>query len=64
MDWNKVNVALDQDAFREAQAAGNSNMHLPLWIIFLIAFIAVGFVAFKVVKSKGDKNKAGSGDKK
>jgi len=68
MDWKQANVSLDQEAFTNAQAAGNSNFHIPTsWIIIIVLIIAG--VAFAVVKkskdggSKGDSS-SGGGDKK
>ena len=65
MDWEQANVALDHDAFTQAQAAGQGGFHIPvLWII--IAVIIIAGIAFTVTKKAkdGDKEGESGGDKK
>ncbi len=53
MDWDSANVGLDQEAFKAAQAAGDTGFSVPWWIILII--VVVGAVmAFTVVKKSKD----------
>ncbi len=60
MDWDRANVGLDQEAFKVAQAAGDTGFSIPWWIILIV--IVVGAVmAFTVVK-KSKSDGTGEGD--
>ncbi len=66
MDWDKVNVGLDQEAFKAAQAAGGDGFSIPIWIIVVVVIVCA-VLAFSVVKkSSGGKGEDGgdSGEKK
>ena len=66
MDWNNVNVALDQDALRAAQEAGGHGFSFPwwVWLIIIVVAIALGATAIKKAKGGDTDGKADAGDKK
>jgi len=66
MDWDQANVGLDQEAFRAAQAAGDTGFHVP-WVIIIVLVLAVGVMGYVMAKKKGGDDAGGDssgGDKK
>ena len=66
MDWDAVNVGLDQEAFKAAQAAGDTGFSIPWWIIVILVIVGA-VIAFGVAKKAkdegGDKSGGSAGDK-
>ena len=67
MDWEQANVGLDQEAFKAAQAAGESGFSIPAWIIVVMVIIGAIMALSVAKKSKDGGSESGgsdSGDKK
>ena len=62
MDWDTANVGLDQEAFKAAQAAGDTSFHIPFWVWLVVIVVGIVF-AFSVVKKSKDGDNGDGGDK-
>ena len=64
MDWDNLNVALDQDAIKAAQDAGNAGFSIPWWVWAVLVVVAVVLAFSAVKKSKESKDGGGANNKK
>ncbi len=64
MNWDNVNVALDQDAIKAAQEAGNASFSIPWWVWAIMVVVAVALAFGVVKKAKESKDEGGANDKK
>ncbi len=64
MDWDNVNVALDQDAIRAVQEAGNTSFSIPWWVWAIVVAVAVALAFGAVKKAKESKDESDANDKK